>query len=161
MKSSYIVNEGISSQELADVLFRRLEARYPDIVTNHGHEVVGDAVQNVANFHAGAGTGDIGIMLRQILKQLEDSAHPANEAIDLEEDAGQPRVRKYTKERPDGTMMVRYEVLDHKGYRIPGQGPEGFDDLSTAKKFLRDKSFDLMAQRESKSAILSGVLLSK
>ena len=100
-------------------------------------------------------------MLRQILKQLEDSAHPANEAIDLEEDAGQPRVRKYTKERPDGTMMVRYEVLDHKGYRIPGQGPEGFDDLSTAKKFLRDKSFDLMAQRESKSAILSGVLLSK
>ena len=46
MKSSYIVNEGISSQELADVLFRRLEARYPDIVTNHGHEVVGDAVQN-------------------------------------------------------------------------------------------------------------------
>ena len=155
MKSSYIVNEGISSQELADVLL----ARYPDIVTNHGHEVVGDAVQNVANFHAG--TGDIGIMLRQILKQLEDSAHPANEAIDLEEDAGQPRVRKYTKERPDGTMMVRYEVLDHKGYRIPGQGPEGFDDLSTAKKFLRDKSFDLMAQRESKSAILSGVLLSK
>ena len=93
--------------------------------------------------------------------KLEDSAHPANEAIDLEEDAGQPRVRKYTRERPDGTMMVRYEVLDHKGYRVPGQGPEGFDDLSTAKKFLRAKAFDLMAQRESKSAILSGVLLSK
>lgn len=242
MKSSYIVNEGISSQELADVLFRRLEARYPDIVTNHGHEVVGDAVQNVASFHAGAGTGDIGIMLRQILKQLDQSANKIDEqdiseavpakpdpfvfkslnAADayfravthgdgmdvvtrygkgdagayrqylskfvkpeldeqdwstlpghgsqkdtfnhraaFAESEGQPRVRKYTKERPDGTMMVRYEVLDHKGYRIPGQGPEGFDDLSTAKKFLRDKSFDLMAQRESKSAILSGVLLSK
>jgi hypothetical protein len=355
MKSSYILNEGISQQDLADVLFRRLEARYPDIVTNHGHEVVGDAVSDVASFHAGAeelGSSDIGIMLREILKQLEprgdvdegiededddsfnlfnrgkkaemdpnsidrtrreeqkkknskrgEGEHP--HGVDLEEamfpdspigdklrdkkdrigrewgpslrlgmavmpgagagamagipgalfapafatgaamgaavglggfltykglnwlaqkvfgtkeealefakahlkaagtqqpnfefqgktypvkiksqqeaqalwskildlqhqlregvneGEGQPRVRKYTKERPDGTMMVRYEVLDDRGYRIPGQGPEGFDDLSTAKKFLRDKSFDLMAQRESKSAILSGVLLSK
>lgn len=79
----------------------------------------------------------------------------------MNESTGRPRVRKYTKTRPDGTIMTRYEVLDHKGYRIPGQGSEGFDDASTAKKFLRAKEFDIMATRESKSSILNGILLIK
>ena len=65
---------GISQQELADVLYNRLELRYPDAVTRYGHEVVGDTVLDVAGFHAGAeelGSSDISIMLREIMKELE------------------------------------------------------------------------------------------
>jgi hypothetical protein len=71
------LSEGISEQDLADVLFSRLEYRYPDIVRRYGMEVVGDAVSNVASFHAGAeelGSSDISIMIKQILKQLENYA---------------------------------------------------------------------------------------
>jgi hypothetical protein len=69
-----LTNEGIGEQDLADTLFYRLEARYPDIVTRYGHEVVGDAVLDVASFHAGAeelGSSDISIMIREILKRIE------------------------------------------------------------------------------------------
>ena len=77
MKISQIIVEthGISAQDLADILFNRLITRYPDVVQQHGHERVGDAVDYVAQFHAGAeelGTSDIGIMVRQILKTLQD-----------------------------------------------------------------------------------------
>ena len=40
-----------------------------------------------------------------------------------------PRIRKYTYERPDGSIATRYEVLDSQGRRVSGQGTEGFDDL--------------------------------
>ncbi|HET8688628.1 MAG TPA: hypothetical protein VFM18_18595 [Methanosarcina sp.] len=71
------LSEGITQQDLADVLFTRLEHRFPDVVSRYGHEIVGDAVNDVASFHAGAeemGTSDIGAMLRQIMQQLEDRA---------------------------------------------------------------------------------------
>jgi hypothetical protein len=55
-----------------------------------------------------------------------------------------PRVRKYTKMRPDGSKAVRYEVLDHMGRRITGQGPEGFDDPKLAKDFYY-KNYDRLA----------------
>jgi hypothetical protein len=55
-----------------------------------------------------------------------------------------PRVRKYTKMRPDGSKAVRYEVLDHMGRRITGQGPEGFDDAKLAKDFYY-KNYDRLA----------------
>ena len=67
------INEGISTQDLVNVLFHRLENRFPDIVSRYGHEVVGDAIMNVADFHQGAeelGSSDINIMLKEILKQL-------------------------------------------------------------------------------------------
>jgi hypothetical protein len=64
---------------------------------------------------------------------------------DLGEAAQQkPRVRKYTKMRPDGSKAVRYEVLDHMGRRITGQGPEGFDDLKNAKDFYY-KNYDRLS----------------
>lgn len=77
MKSSQFIKEsttGISTNDLADVLYNRLESRYPDVVSDYGHEVVGDAVLQVAEFYAGAeelGTSDIGIMVREIIKTLE------------------------------------------------------------------------------------------
>ena len=51
------------------------------------------------------------------------------------EKEGKPRIRKYTKMRPDGSKAVRYEVLDYRSMRIPGQGTEGFDDPKYAKEF--------------------------
>lgn len=73
-----IMREGISQEDLADLLFHRLELRYPDVVKRYGHEVVGDIVLDVAGFHEGAdelGTSDISIMLRQIMRKLEDYAN--------------------------------------------------------------------------------------
>lgn len=73
-----IMREGISQEDLADLLFHRLELRYPDVVKRYGHEVVGDIVLDVAGFHEGAdelGTSDIGIMIRQIMRKLEDYAN--------------------------------------------------------------------------------------
>jgi len=66
---------GISASDLADILYNRLEMRYPDIVSRYGHEVVGDTIMDVADFHAGSeelGTSDVSIMIRQILKKLEN-----------------------------------------------------------------------------------------
>jgi hypothetical protein len=74
----------------------------------------------------------------------------AKEAISLknkglgEASQQKPRVRKYTKMRPDGSKAVRYEVLDHMGRRITGQGPEGFDDAKLAKDFYY-KNYDRLA----------------
>ena len=62
-------------------------------------------------------------------------------------ETGRPRIRKYSKLRPDGSKAVRYEVLDYRGMRIPGQGTEGFDDLKYAKEFFHrnyDKLCDPM-----------------
>ena len=81
-------SRGISAANLADVLWRRLESRYPDIVTRYGHEVVGDAVRNTAQFHAGAeelGSSDISIMLNQIMKEVEGRMNREN--IDLDKNS--------------------------------------------------------------------------
>jgi hypothetical protein len=68
-----------------------------------------------------------------------------NKHRDLDEATQQkPKVRKYTKMRPDGSKAVRYEVLDHMGRRITGQGPEGFDDPKLAKDFYY-KNYDRLA----------------
>ncbi len=50
-------------------------------------------------------------------------------------DKQKPRIRKYSKMRPDGSKSVRYEVLDYQGRRVSGQGTEGFDDPKNAKEF--------------------------
>ena len=78
-----ILNEGISAQDLADVLYNRLTMRYPDVVNRYGHEVVGDIISDVASFHEGAeelGTSDIGGMIRQIINKLEN--YNIDEAVD-------------------------------------------------------------------------------
>lgn len=62
-------------------------------------------------------------------------------------DENKPRIRKYTYERPDGSIATRYEVLDSEGRRVSGQGSEGFDDLDNAKELLK---------RISESQIYSG-----
>jgi hypothetical protein len=48
-----------------------------------------------------------------------------------------PQVRKYSYERPDGSIATRYEVLDSEGRRVAGQGAEGFDDPKRATELLQ------------------------
>ena len=71
-------DSGISAEDLANSIFHRLERMYPDIITKYGHEVVGDAVLNVAEFHAGAeeiGSSDISIMVKEVLRELGRKAN--------------------------------------------------------------------------------------
>ena len=70
-------DSGISAEDLANSIFYRLERMYPDIVTKYGHEVVGDAVLNVAEFHSGAeeiGSSDIR-MVKEVLRELGRKAN--------------------------------------------------------------------------------------
>lgn len=85
-------SHGISAEDLADSIFYRLERMYPDIVTRHGHEVVGDAIMDVADFHAGAeevGSSDISGMVREVLRILDRSQNKD----DIEEDC----IEEFTK----------------------------------------------------------------
>lgn len=70
------VLEGISQEDLANVLCHRIEMRYPDIYKKYGYDKIYDAVDDVASFHAGAeelGSSDINIMIRQVFNRLEES----------------------------------------------------------------------------------------
>jgi hypothetical protein len=69
-----------------------------------------------------------------------------NESVS-EDTKQKPRIRKYSKMRPDGSKMVRYEVLDYMGRRITGQGSEGFDDLKNAKNFYH-KNYDRLVSMD-------------
>jgi hypothetical protein len=70
------------------------------------------------------------------LKKEYEALHDlARQGLSENNKEGKPRIRKYSKMRPDGSKAVRYEVLDYRGMRIPGQGSEGFDDLKYAKEF--------------------------
>ena len=89
--------ESVSSMDLGDILFGRLEQRYPNAVSTYGFGVVGDAVANVAEFHAGAeelGTSDISNMVREIVAILERSAKPNNDLNETSEGDGGIRLNK-------------------------------------------------------------------
>lgn len=64
-------------------------------------------------------------------KQLESSS--------LTFESSQPKVRKYSKKRADGSIMQRWEVLDCNGKRV-----KEFDSADLAKKYLKQNKFDLM-----------------
>lgn len=71
-----LLNEGISHEDLTQVLHNRLQFRYPDVIDKYGYDAVENAVSDVAEFHAGSeelGSSDISIMLREIIKSLESS----------------------------------------------------------------------------------------
>ena len=81
-------DDGISEEELTDLLVGRFMMRFPAVAGRFGPEAVENAAADVANFHAGAtelGTSDISIMLNQIAKKLntamqEDSWHGTGDA---------------------------------------------------------------------------------
>lgn len=70
------VLEGISQEDLANVLCHRIEMRYPDIYKKYDYDAMYNAVDDVASFHEGAeelGSSDINMMIRQVFKRLEES----------------------------------------------------------------------------------------
>ena len=116
-----------TTEQLANNIFRRLELRYPDVVSNYGHEVVGDAVNDTASFHGGAeeyGTSDIGGMVREVIQSLERQ-YGARAAADqpLPEDGPPHRdmgaelkaeIRKSEKMQ-NATRVVYYVKMLHNG----------------------------------------------
>lgn len=84
--SEELMREGISQDELANVLLHRLETRYPDVVSKYPPEAIESAAMDVARFHAGAeelGSSDINIMLRDIMRQLENYIQMPNQLDEL------------------------------------------------------------------------------
>lgn len=76
-QGTHMFLEGISQEDLADVLCNRLERRHPDIYKRYDYDTVYKAVDDVASFHAGAeelGSSDISSMIGEILKNLENSS---------------------------------------------------------------------------------------
>jgi hypothetical protein len=119
--------DGISASDLADILYNRLEMRYPDIVTRYGHEVVGDAVMDVADFHAGSeelGTSDVSIMIRQILKKLENYNVDESKEVDYDDpkwDAMVKRVGQLAKQGPRKTV---YDPVKRVYKTVPVNPPK-------------------------------------
>jgi hypothetical protein len=82
------LEEGTDTDDLANAIYYRLERQYPNIISRYGHEIVADAIMNVAEFHGGSdeiGTSDISIMCRQVVDQLKrhvnnEAANPAQQA---------------------------------------------------------------------------------
>jgi hypothetical protein len=140
-----LMSEGISQENLADVLYNRLEMRYPDIVTRYGHEVVGDAVMDVAGFHAGAeelGSSDINIMLRQIIKQLENYAHD-----DQLNELSTEKLQQYKK-----AASADASAADKAGDFA--RGNKRFSGIVKATK----KQFDNDIKQKKESAIMKGLV---
>lgn len=58
-----------------------------------------------------------------------------------EDKSEKPKIRKYTKERPDGSVSTKYEVLDYMGKSVG----RAFDDMKDAKDYLSANKFKLLA----------------
>ena len=75
---------GISYEELKDVLRERMQYIYPDIVAKADPRLFDDALGYTASFHEGAeeiGSSDMNIMLRQVIKYIEQESSADKFAI--------------------------------------------------------------------------------
>lgn len=71
-------DSGMSSQDIANAIFNRIERTNPQVFTRYGVEAVVAAVHKEADFHEGSdelGTSDIGVMVKHIIERLEDKQH--------------------------------------------------------------------------------------
>jgi hypothetical protein len=118
-----------------------------------GDKPFDDMMKTIKKGTAKQATADRREQRKQSQQQARDAFGP-NPAANLgirkppvsEGDTEQkPRIRKYTKMRPDGSKAIRYEVLDYTGRRAAGQGSEGFDDLKNAKQFYYRNRVNLVA----------------
>ena len=103
--------ENISPIDLAEVLFRSLQQKYPEAITRYGHEVIGDAVIDYAeeadDIHS---MSDVDMAVDEILEYLEN--YQGDRTNDLEPDSSAPvteNLRKWFKEKwvrfgPDGKI---------------------------------------------------------
>lgn len=137
-----IVNEGISAQDLADVLYNRLTMRYPDIVNRYGHEVVGDIVSDVASFHEGAdelGSSDIGIMIRQIIRKLEnynidEAIDPAQQTVYMQVKGLVDQLDKRGKQKVSDALKKNLGVIAEGGQK-PGEDYKDPEEADYDEKY--------------------------
>lgn len=124
MKPNTVTESIVSSTDLANIIADRIEYRYPDLYTRYGLEVVGDAIQDIAEFHAGdleeLGTSDIGGMVREVIRRLEIGA-----------DLGESAVKYTARETKDGTWRVFKQ-----GESVSVAGP--FDSADEASQWIKD-----------------------
>ena len=139
-----IMREGISQEDLADTLFHRLELRYPDVVKRYGHEVVGDIVLDVAGFHEGAeelGTSDISIMLRQIMRKLEEYANEQINELSPQTLASYKQKAGADASKSDRLAQVSRDIDDHAmAQKLTNRANKRFSGIvrATKKQFAND-----------------------
>jgi hypothetical protein len=137
---------GISASELADILYNRLEMRYPDIVSRYGHEVVGDVVMDVADFHEGAeelGTSDIGGMIRQIVSKLENYNVDESKKSDPYGDDYQAMVNRVGQLAKQGERKTVYDPVKRVYKTVPVNPPkqQGVAEASTDTNLAEPTSY--------------------
>lgn len=130
-KFQQLLNEGISQQDLADTLCARLETRYPDIYNKYDYDTVYRAVDDVASFHAGAeelGTSDIGMMLRSVIKRLEEYQGVAEGSIgDKIKGSAKSSDYSYNESVTEGFRWLKKPWMS-----VVVRGPGSTHDLDTA-----------------------------
>ena len=148
-----ILNEGISAQDLADVLYNRLTMRYPDIVNRYGHEVVGDIISDVASFHEGAeelGSSDIGGMIRQIINKLEN--YNIDEAIDPAQQTVYAQVKGLVDQLDKrGKQNVSNALKKNLGVVAEGEQKPG-EDYKDPEEADYDDDYQDMVKRVGQTA---------
>ena len=79
MKPTTVTESMVTSTDLANIIADRIDMRYPQLITDYGIEVVGNAIMDVADFYAGdieeLGSSDIGGMVREVIKQLKSGSN--------------------------------------------------------------------------------------
>ena len=129
-------NPGQPDSPVAQAVIRRILLQRTDLLAKYGPERVSAAVDEVADFVGDVeeiGSSDVSGWVRHVEQMLGNM--PEQGVAEGSAENSKPRIRKYSKMRPDGSKSVRYEVLDYQGRRVSGQGPEGFDDPKNAKEF--------------------------
>ena len=65
--------EAVGTLELADFLFKGLEQKFPKVVERYGHEVVGDAIMDVAEENQDVNSvSDVDILIDDIIEKLQN-----------------------------------------------------------------------------------------
>lgn len=109
------LSEGASSQEVGDAISNRISRQKPDLITKYGVEVVADAIEQVASFHAGAdelGSSDISAMVKQVIRDLERNY--VKESKDLKSNELTPRQRTELARRTEEEKWERHRRNSQK-----------------------------------------------
>ena len=137
------VLEGIDKNQLADVLYNKLDSRYPDIVSNYGHEVVGDTIMNIVSNqrlnHETISTLNLNTLIKAIIKRLESSRNVSEEQ----------RVHWYvSKDILDETSQISEKWSKKYKDSINCSNPKGFSQKAHCA-----------GKKKNESAIMKGLKL--
>lgn len=138
MKKEPVTESYMSAEELSNIIADRIDMRYPQLITDYGIDVVGNAIMDVADFYAGdieeLGSSDIGGMVREVIKQLK-----ANSNLDEDVDSQQIDIRT-TRGRAigaigpntDGTWWSNFYPNDSRYDHMSKE--DAYDEIADAWK---------------------------